>query len=175
MSRKPFRSSQFTHQDDYRMSFPPKLIDAYMALTLKSVSVRYLLEATAHGDAARLIITANVEGFSTDDTTAKAIGWCDIDLITDWHIQFDLEDGDWQPWEAFQDLPQGYIGLLDPLHSPKSGPMGDVTSIGAIVLSDRAIDRIASRIRIQPESEIKIAGQLSEGDLLAVTSINLSN
>lgn len=175
MSRKPFRSSQFTHEDDYRISFPPKLIDVYMALTLKSISVRYMLDATAHGDAARLSITANVQGFRTDDITIKAIGWCDIDLITDWHIQHDLEEGVWQPWEAFQDLPQGYIGLLDPLHSPNRGAMADVTSIGAIVLSDRAIDRIASHIRAQPESEIKITGQLSEADLVAVTNINLSH
>ena len=146
-----------------------------MALTLKSISVRYLLDATAHGDAARLIITANVQRFRTDDRIMMSIGWCDIDFIKDWHIQHDFEESDWKPWEAFRNLPQGYIGLLDPLHSPNRGAMADVTSIGAIVLSDRAIDRIASHIRAQPESEIKITGQLSEADLVAVTNINLSH
>ncbi|MBB3862602.1 hypothetical protein GGQ88_003904 [Novosphingobium hassiacum] len=175
MSRKPYRSSQFTHEDDYRISFPPKLIDVYMCLTLKDISVRYLLDATAHGDAARLSITANAQGFRTDDGSIMSIGWCDIDLITDWHIQHDFEEGDWKPWEAFRNLPQGYIGLLDPLHSPNRGAMDDVTSIGAIVLSDRAIDRITTHTRAQPEAEIKITGQLSEADLVAVTNINLSH
>lgn len=74
MSRKPYRSSQFTHEDDYRISFPPKLIDVYMCLTLKDISVRYLLDATAHGDAARLSITANAQGFRTDDGSIMSIG-----------------------------------------------------------------------------------------------------
>ena len=146
-----------------------------MALTLKSISVRYLLDATAHGDAARLIITANVQRFRTDDRIMMSIGWCDIDFITDWHIQHDFEESDWKPWEAFRNLPQGYIGLLDPPHSPNRGTMDDVSSIGAIVLSDRAIDPITSQTRAQPEAEIKITGQLSEADLVAVTNINLSH
>ena len=175
MKPNTHRSSQFTHEDDYRISFPPKLTDVYMALTLRDISMRYLLDATADGDAARLSITANVQAFRADDGIIMSIGSCNIDLITDWHIQYDLEEGDWQPWGPFQNLPQGYIGLLDPLRSPNRGAMGDVTSIGAIVLSDRAIDRITSHIRARPESEIKIAGQLSDADLVAVTNLNMSH
>ncbi|WP_066270805.1 hypothetical protein [Blastomonas sp. CCH8-A3] len=175
MKPNTHRSSQFTHEDDYRLNFPTTLTDVYMGLTLRDISMRYLLDATADGDAARLSITANVQAFRADDGIIMSIGSCNIDLITDWHIQYDLEEGDWQPWGPFQNLPQGYIGLLDPLHSPNRGAMGDVTSIGAIVLSDRAIDRIASHIRARPESEIKIAGQLSDADLVAVTNLNMSH
>ena len=117
----------------------------------------------------------DISGDFSDQISIMSIGWCDIDLITDWHIQHDFEEGDWKPWEAFRNLPQGYIGLLDPLHSPNRGAMDDVTSIGAIVLSDRAIDRITTHTRAQPEAEIKITGQLSEADLVAVTNINLSH
>ena len=175
MKPNTHRSSQFTHEDDYRLNFPTTLTDVYMGLTLRDISMRYLLDATADGDAARLSITANVQAFRADDGIIMSIGSCNIDLITDWHIQYDLEEGDWQPWGPFRNLPQGYIGLLDPLHSPNRGAMGDVTSIGAIVLSDRAIDRITSHIRARPESEIKIAGQLSDADLVAVTNLNMSH
>ena len=175
MKPNTHHSSQFTHEDDYRLSFPTALTDIYMCLNLQKINMRYLLDATADGDAARLSITANISGFRTDNGTVISFGWCDIDLITDWHIQHDFEEAEWQPWDPFKELPNGYIGLLDPLHSPNRGATGDVTSIGAIVLSDRSIDRIASQIRARPESEIKIAGQLSDADLVAVTNLNMSH
>jgi hypothetical protein len=175
MNRKIHRSSQFTHEDDYNLTFPTTLTDAFMCMTLQKMSMRYLLDVTRHGDAARLNITADVNGFRTDNGKVMSIGWCEIDLITDWHIQNEFEEGEWQPWKPFKELPSGYFGLLDPLHSPNRGVNDDVTSIGAIVLSDRAIERIASQIQARQNSEIKITGQLSDADLVAVTILNLTN
>jgi hypothetical protein len=165
------RSSQFKHEDDYQLAFPGKLSAHYASLVLSDLEGACFIEASAAKQAARLSITGELEALRSDDNSNRKIGRCHLDLITEWHAgHYEPEDG-WKPFKACANLPKGFIGTLDPFHSPSRDPFADVTDIGHIVVSDLTIDRIARQLATTLTHRLQISGRLGEDGTLAVEDI----
>jgi len=167
------RSSQFTEGDDYQLSFPERLSDIYLGLELSNISARYVIDANANTETARLALSAEVRAIRSDDQSITDIGWCSLDLVTAWHVAHEEPEAGWKPYAACSSLPQGYIGVLDPFHSPADNPFSDNRCIGHILLSDRAIDLISRQLPTIGASNIQISGRLGECQTLAVESISM--